>query len=460
MRSAIAILCLAAGTAHAGGQFLPVRGVRPAARGGAFVAGADDPGALWYNPAGLAALIGGATKHEILLDIGIVGHEVSYSRIDSLGTVHAPVRSDAELAPLPTLAAQIDLSPKLSLGFGLLAPWAALDGYPEDGAQRYALVSMHHTVLAMAEVALAYKISDQLAVGAGVQNLFARIHSRMVFSACPGELVCAPEDPEFDALGEIDGTSYFNPSAVLGATARPFPWLGLGAALQLPFAVSTTGTVRVRLPSSGFFNGAHVEGDRADVETTFPLMVRGGVEVAPSPRLRVEVGIDWEMWSQQDEMRIVPKDVRVEDAAALGTYGLNDIVLPRKLQDTLALRAGLETQPLAKVPVTLLAGYVHESGSTRPEYLSVLTVDTDKNVVTAGLGVRVGSVRIDGVVGRVMMADKTVAKGTSCVPQVNPIQTEDSTGCMHDGEPGHVYVGDGTYKSSWTMFGGGVSIGW
>jgi long-chain fatty acid transport protein len=458
MRACAALLCLVASTAHAGGQFLPVRGVRPAARGGAFVAGADDPGALWYNPAGLAALIGGA-KREVLLDIGIVGHEVTFSRIDSGGTVHPPVRSDDQLAPLPTIAAQLDLSPRLSLGFGVLAPWSALDAYPEDGAQRYTLVSTHHSALLMLEAAVAYRISDRLAVGAGVQNLVARIRSRMVFSACPAEIFCAPEDPEFDALGEVDGTSWFSPSAILGATARPLPWLGLGAAVQLPFAVSTSGTVRVRLPSSGFFNGAHVEGDRADVSTTFPLMVRGGVEIAPAPWLELEAGIDWEMWSQQDELRIRPRDVRVEDAAALGTYGLNDIVIPRKLKDTLALRVGLETRPIPKVPVTLRAGYVNETGSTRPEYLSVLTVDTDKHVLTAGLGVQVGPARIDAVVGRVIMADRTVARGTSCVPQVNPIRTGEEVGCARSDDPGHVYVGDGTYRSSWTMFGGGVSVG-
>src|SRR5271154_1505254 len=40
--------------AHAGGLYVPDRGVRPLGRGGAFVAGADDLGAIWYNPAGLA----------------------------------------------------------------------------------------------------------------------------------------------------------------------------------------------------------------------------------------------------------------------------------------------------------------------------------------------------------------------------------------------------------------------
>ena len=42
------------GDVHAAGLFTADRGVRPLGRGGAFVAGADDLGAMWYNPAGLA----------------------------------------------------------------------------------------------------------------------------------------------------------------------------------------------------------------------------------------------------------------------------------------------------------------------------------------------------------------------------------------------------------------------
>ena len=39
--------------ASAGGFYLTDRGVRPLGRGGAFIAGADDQHAVWYNPAGL-----------------------------------------------------------------------------------------------------------------------------------------------------------------------------------------------------------------------------------------------------------------------------------------------------------------------------------------------------------------------------------------------------------------------
>jgi long-chain fatty acid transport protein len=452
-------LVLAAATAHAGGQFLPVRGVRPAARGGAFVAGADDPGALWYNPAGLAELLGGA-RLTLVIDAALVGHEITYTRIDSGGNTLPPVSSEPQTVPLPTLAAQLDLGPRLSLGFGVLAPWTALDEFPEDGPQRYSLVSLHHSILAMLEIGAAYRVSDRFSVGVGVQNLVTRFRSTLVFSACPGEIVCAPEDPEFDAVGEIDGTSYFAPSAVIGVQARPLRLLRLGAALQLPVKVSTRGTVRVRLPPSGFFDGARVAGDRAEVELTLPMMLRAGVELAPSPLLRVEAGVDLELWSQQEDFTITPRDVRVEDAAGVGTYALAPMVIPRKLEDTLALRLGLEARPLARAPLTLRAGYVNESGASTDEYVSVLTVDTHKHVLTVGLGYSVGRVRLDAVYGHVFMSDRVIAAGQSCAPQQNPIRGgEDPTACVHDGSPGRVYVGDGTYRSSWDMVGVGLSAG-
>src|SRR5439155_12333733 len=40
--------------ARAAGLYFSDRGVRPMGRAGAFVAGADDLGAIFYNPAGLA----------------------------------------------------------------------------------------------------------------------------------------------------------------------------------------------------------------------------------------------------------------------------------------------------------------------------------------------------------------------------------------------------------------------
>ncbi len=47
------VACALPRAAHAGGFYMTDRGVRPVGRGGAFIAGADDQHAVWYNPAGL-----------------------------------------------------------------------------------------------------------------------------------------------------------------------------------------------------------------------------------------------------------------------------------------------------------------------------------------------------------------------------------------------------------------------
>ena len=54
--AALALSAVSLGTsaASAAGLYFSDRGVRPVGRAGAFVAGADDLGAIWYNPAGLA----------------------------------------------------------------------------------------------------------------------------------------------------------------------------------------------------------------------------------------------------------------------------------------------------------------------------------------------------------------------------------------------------------------------
>jgi long-chain fatty acid transport protein len=450
------------GAAHAGGVYLPFRGVRETGRGGALVAGADDAGSLWDNPAGLAALAGGAETVQLLLDAAYVGHDLTYTRIDSGGNHLAPVSSDPQILPLPTLAAEFDLGSRLALGVGVLAPYSALDGFSATGPQRYALVDIHHTVLAVVEAALAWKINDQLSVGVGVQDLVVHLSARTVFSACPSEIPCAPEDPELDALGEITGTSLFNPSAILGARFKATPWLTLGASVQLPISVSMGGSVKVRLPSSGFYNGASVSGDAADLSTTFPAMVRAGVEVAPSPRLRIEAGVDYELWSEQKTIDIQPHDVHVENAAGVGTYDIGPITILRDFDDTLALRLGVEAEPAASLPLVLRAGFVHESGASTPAYLSVFTADTTKNAVTVGVGWTLGRVRLDASYAHVFMADGDVPAGTSCQPQVNPIRTGEGATpgpCMHDGDPSRVYVGDGTYVSSWDVLGLGMAIG-
>jgi long-chain fatty acid transport protein len=239
--------------------------------------------------------------------------------------------------------------------------------------------------------------------------------------------------------------------------------LVLGAAFQLPYIVHASGSVRTRLPSSEFFDGAHVEGDAADMDITFPGALRLGVEVKPAKHWRVELGMNWEMWSQQDEIVLKPRNVRIEDQAGVGIYELGELVIPRELDDTIALNLGVEGRPVHTIPLDVRAGYAYETGAAPDEYFSVMTPDSSKHLVTVGAGFTVGKVRFDAVFAKAFVSDRTIDQMTTCVPLLNPIRTGQDDApvdreCVHDGAPEHVYVGAGTYRSGWTAFGLGMNM--
>ena len=79
-------------SAYATGLFLAPRGVRPLARGGAFVAGASDVNALSYNPAGIAL-----APEMLTLDFGLPLHSSTYTRyVDDPSTAFDPVKAGAD----------------------------------------------------------------------------------------------------------------------------------------------------------------------------------------------------------------------------------------------------------------------------------------------------------------------------------------------------------------------------
>ncbi len=445
--AALGVTMAGAFTAGAGGLQLPTRGVEPTGRGGAVVAGIGDLHAMWFNPAGLARLAGDGHS-EYLVDASYVQQSVDYTRIDSGMNPQPKVQNDAPGMPIPTLGLGFDLGKRATLAAGILVPYAALGRYPEDGAQRYSLVDLSETVLFIAEVAVGYRVSDTLRVGAGIQNMVFKMASLNVFSGCPGQTVCAPEDPELDALGKVEQLSPFIPSGVIGAQIDLGARLRAGASFQLPFFVRGSGSFTSRLPSSGFFDGASIVGDRADVSFNLPPILRAGVEYDVTPTWKAELDATIEFWSIHDEFSIVPVDVRIENAAGVGTYELGSLSIPRHYQNSYSANLGVEGRLSPTSPLRLRGGYAFETAAAPDAYLSVLTVDANKHLLAAGLSYQMGKLSLDAVVGYVLMASRTVDPDVGKAPQLTPLRYD---------PPLDTYVNWGDYSSSWLLAGLGVS---
>jgi long-chain fatty acid transport protein len=407
-------------SALAGGMFLPFRGARATGRAGAFTAGVDDASAIYYNPAGMADI----EDWSFLIDGALVLQRAGYDRVDSGGNPQPHVDGQMNVLPLPTIA--LTYQPRsikgrwVTFGFGVWVPYLGVDSWPQNGPQRYSDVSLNGSLLGVVELAASFRIRDWFRLGIGLENMILHFHSRVMLSAC-SELNCAPEDPGFDSLTQVDTNSYFTPSGVIGAIFA-FERFRAGINVQLPFFVRSSGTVASRLPTDPFFANSSVHGSDISVNFNLPLTASAGFEYRPYKRLRIELDVDYQAWSMQQDFKIIPHNVYISGVPGIGNYYLNTLTLKRGLNDTFAVHLGAEATVIPKRMggMILRAGWALETSATPDQTASVLTPDALRNVLSLGGSLVLGQVRLDLGYAHVFFADRTVTDSQSF--QLNPIQ--------------------------------------
>lgn len=443
--AAVAMATAASSQVQAGGLFLPSRGVHATARGGAWIAGAHGAGALGINPAGLAA----DGLREVIIDASYVEHEGEYSRIDSNQNQQDPIANQAPGLPIPTFALLIPITEHITVAAGAYGPYTGLVEYPADGPQRYTIIDMNGSLAAVLDLSVAVRVNDSVRIGVGVQNLPMKLAARMAMSGCPGRPLCDPENPFFDIVGQVEQTSLLNPAASVGLQAD-LGQVRIGAMAQLPFHIGGKGTISARMGESAPLAGAEIATGIADVALTMPASVRVGMEIELAPGTTLELAASREMWSQTAEVAVGIEDLRAVGISGLAdAFGLERLDIPLGFRDTTALMAGVEIMPLPGEPLTVLGGYAYESAAVPDEYVSVVTMDGRKHMITAGVGYEHGRYRVHALIGAVRVETRTVSPDEGGMTQGNPI------GMALDRPP--VYVNWGEYRSSWVMAGAALS---
>lgn len=459
----ILLLLLPSRPAVAAGLTMAGHGVRGLARGGAFTAGGDDPGGIWYNPAN----IGGIEGIHVLVDASFVLLHMDYRRVDSGGNLLPTVSAGSSVLPIPTIGLATSLlKRKLSLGFSFSAPYSPVPIYPEpsyapcadpgspsgcidtahtDSPQRYTLISTEGTLFLQLDLAAAYEVVKGLWVGVSLQNLFASFVTLNSITSYNGALSSGPEDPDFDSLSQTELVDLFNPSAKFGVIYQPHPMIRIGASVQLPFWVGGDARVKVQLPVSPVYEKSSVEGDTAEMRLTLPLIVRLGVEGRPLPGLRVELGLDYERWSTLDAIDVRPKDIYILNIPSIDRYKVPQLQMPLSFRDSFAVRLGGE-HTLQPFPLTLRGGLIYERGAVQNAYASVLAMDSDKVMLTMGLGYSLSGYRIDLLYAHEFKPQRVVDFRESKSMQINPINPT-----------GAEAVGGGSYSGSTDVIGVGVS---
>lgn len=438
----VAVTTLAAAHANAGGLFLTDRGVRQLGRGGAFVAGADDAGAIWYNPAGLAD-----AGSSVLVDFSWLNYSAEYTRrtqvVDAGGTVRTvefpQVKGTSPFLPIPTIAGSYAFGKKkeLTLGLGVMAPYTAIASYPltvdgQPASSRYSLVSLEGSALVIAGGYVAYKPIEQLRVGLGVQALVGNFASSVVFSSSPPDrLIGAPEDPAYDAFSQLKVGPIVAPSGNLGMIAAPSEHIRLGVSGQLPFWINAPATIQVRLPTAAPFDRATQQGEDARVRMTLPAIARLGAEyrtdIGEKSRIRIELAYVREFWSMFEAIDVRPENIKLYNITGFPSpFGVAPITLPKNFQDSNSFRLGTEYSLKNLIKdywIDLRAGVSFETSGVPKEWVSPQVYDANKVIASLGGGIHIGDHwRMDALASLALLSGTNVDPAEAKVPRVNPVQ--------------------------------------
>jgi len=324
------------------------------------------------------------------------------------------------------------------------------------------VLTLEGSLLASINAGAAWRPIEELSIGVAAHMLVGAFDATVVLSACDGAICSFPEDPDYDGIANISLPTVY-PFFVIG-TVIDLDVVRIGASVATPFNLEGTARVRMRAPSAAAFDGAELVNRRpgcdytdpaaacrrdtvANVQLEFPWIFRLGIEVRPVPELRIELAGVYETWSVQDAARIDPLDTWIEGALNGGLeYQVGPLDIPRNMNDTISIRLG-GAYTIERV-VTLLAGVSYENGAFADEYLTPLTIDSDKVVASLGAGIDLSDeVSIDLNVGYLFMLPRTVT--TSMVPQSNPIRPPGSA-------TDQIFVGNGSYDVSAPFFGLGM----
>jgi long-chain fatty acid transport protein len=285
-------LSVAVTSAVAGGFDLPDQDAFAVARGLAVVATADNPSAIFYNPAGLTQLTG---NH---LEAGFYGIylDPQFTPPGGGNTFH----NQDPFGGVPQLYyVHGNEKQTFSYGLGIYAPsglgarWQDNTGFRTLGTQG----SLEQFAI---NPAVAFKLLDTLSIGAGLSANYANLDLRQGI-LWPGQ----PYD-QFRFQGDGWGLA-----GNLGLLWKPVEKLSFGASLHTGTKIDLKGytsaynNVATPLPQPPYYYPAFPStstGAKADFQ--FPLKAEAGISYRPTPKWNLEFDVDYTDWNSMGTVNI------------------------------------------------------------------------------------------------------------------------------------------------------------
>jgi long-chain fatty acid transport protein len=429
-----AVLLLQSVPALAGGYYYPDSGIVAYGRGGAFVAGADNQYAQYYNPAGLVRL----ERPTVNVGLSGVQQNVTFTRQSEDGSFLEPAKNLAKPFLIPQLGFATPITEDFGFAFGFYSPYAPDYLYAEDGAQRYTIIDSVIWNFSIGP-SLAWQPIPELSVGLGLQWQVLRVEERLKVT------ISGRDNPDDDVAVDARTLDMFTPGFNVGVLIEPVEILSIGISLQPPTKFKAHGKGELDFSESvlaPLLDQTVYTDDDIALNLALPLVLRAGVAVRPVPELEVELAGFWEQWSVLSDITVEEIDVTVT-GPIIGEQPVDETLeLPAGFRDVFSVRLGGEYQVTDIFAVR--AGGFYETSSLETAKVSVALFDTPK--VQLGLGTSLllfDHLGLDTSFAYLLFQSREVRD--SEVTQINVLEGEESV------------VGNGDYTSNGWMVGAQLS---
>lgn len=330
-------------TGHGLGFRIPNQDAEATARGNAFVATADNPSAVYYNPAGISQIDGTEAQFGM--------HVIS---VNSHYESPTGVSTDSRFAIQPVPQFYGVWKPEdrpYSFGIGTYVPYGLGLEWPSTTPFRNAGLEGQLLYATVSPVA-AWQILPSLSIAAGPTLNFAQLMLRRGIGVVPGD--------EFRFHG--DGWAFGGKAGLLW---RPFEKWSVGLSYVSPTRVNFGGDSTARPLVAG--------ATATSVDVPFAQFAMAGISFRPTEKWNIEIGTDWTDW---DSLRTV---------TFKGT-AFGDTPFPLNWHSS--FMANLGVSRYLPNHYWVAAGYFFSPNSTSSVDFTPLVPDTDLHVGSLGFGHR------------------------------------------------------------------------
>jgi len=318
-------------SAGSGAYRLEVPDAQALGKGSAFVAQADNPSAIYYNPAGLTQLKG---QTYVSLGAAVVQPFCSYE--DNSGNQTDRRR---QVFTIPNAFAVSDFGlEKFSFGLGATSYWGLGTFWAEDSFSKY--VATKSDVLTQdVMLTAAYEINDNISVGLGLDYTKALANKKKKLLQLGGA------DGDFQLKGRDNNAWGYRLSTLYKLNKNHSFGLMYRSAVDLTYKgkVYLNDLNGAGLNYQGTFGGTAYQTDMS-TKSRLPQSILLGYCFKPDDKWRFEADMEWMDWSSVDKEQIdypsetnparlnvlnagnpIQRDWRAVLSYAFGTeYGVND----------------------------------------------------------------------------------------------------------------------------------------